>query len=51
MLENILGLDNSQMDKIINEVIKAVSSWKVIAQKIGISRAEQELMAAAFIVS
>lgn len=44
-------LDNSQMDKIINEVIKAVSGWKVIAQKIGISRAEQELMAAAFIVS
>lgn len=44
-------LDNSQMDKIINEVIEAVSSWKVIAQKIGISRAEQELMTAAFIVS
>lgn len=44
-------LDNSQMDKIINEVIEAVSSWKVIAQKIGISRAEQELMAAAFKVS
>lgn len=44
-------LDNSQMDKIINEVIEAVSSWKVIAQKIGISRAEQELMSAAFIAS
>lgn len=44
-------LDNSQMDKIINEVIEAVSSWKVIAQKIGISRSEQELMTAAFIVS
>lgn len=44
-------LDNSQMDKIINEVIEAVSTWKVIAQKIGISRAEQELMAAAFKVS
>ncbi|KQX09887.1 type II toxin-antitoxin system HipA family toxin [Flavobacterium sp. Root420] len=44
-------LDNSQMDKIINEVIEAVSNWKVIAQKIGISRAEQELMTAAFIVS
>ncbi|MFB3388005.1 type II toxin-antitoxin system HipA family toxin [Flavobacterium sp. LAR06] len=43
-------LDNNQMDKIINEVIKAVSSWKVIAQKIGISRTEQELMTAAFIV-
>ena len=45
------SLDNSQMDKIINEVIEAVSNWKVIAQKIGISRAEQELMTAAFIVS
>jgi serine/threonine-protein kinase HipA len=44
-------LDNSQMDKIINEVIEAVSSWKVIAQEIGISRAEQELMTAAFIIS
>lgn len=44
-------LDNSQMDKIINEVIEAVRTWKVIAQKIGISRAEQELMAAAFKVS
>lgn len=44
-------LDNSQMDKIINEVLEAVSIWKVIAQKIGISRAEQELMTAAFIVS
>ncbi|MDX6191937.1 HipA domain-containing protein [Flavobacterium sp. Fl-318] len=44
-------LDDSQMDKIINEVIEAVSCWKVIAKKIGISRAEQELMTAAFIVS
>ncbi|MFH7012351.1 type II toxin-antitoxin system HipA family toxin [Flavobacterium sp. FlaQc-52] len=44
-------LDDNQMDKIINEVIEAVSCWKEIAKKIGISRAEQELMTAAFIVS
>lgn len=44
-------LDESQMNEIIDEVIVAVSSWKVLAKKIGISRAEQELMTAAFIVS
>ncbi len=43
-------LDDRQMDQIINEVVEAVSSWKVIAQKNGISRSEQELMATAFIV-
>jgi serine/threonine-protein kinase HipA len=42
-------LNSVQMDQIIDEVVKAVSHWKVIAKKIGISRAEQELMAAAFI--
>ena len=36
------------MDCIINEVKKAVSKWKEIAQQIGISRNEQELMKSAF---
>ena len=42
-------LNNEQMDAIIEEVLDAVSQWKKIANKLGISRAEQELMAAAFV--
>jgi serine/threonine-protein kinase HipA len=38
----------SDMDSIIKEVKVAVSSWKVVAQNIGISRTEQEMMASAF---
>lgn len=41
-------LDAKQMDKIIKEVMKSVSQWQTIAGKIGISRAEQELMNGAF---
>ena len=41
-------LDNNQMEVIIQEVLKATSSWKTIAKEIGISRTEQELMAKAF---
>lgn len=41
-------LDPKQMDKIIKEVMKSVSQWQTIASKIGISRAEQELMKRAF---
>ncbi len=37
-----------EMDKIIKEVKKAVSTWKDVAQEIGISRAEQKMMAPAF---
>lgn len=44
-------LDGNQMDKIIDEVIAAVNTWKVVAKKIGISRSEQELMTPAFIIS
>ena len=36
------------MDTIIEEVMASVSQWKKIANEIGIPRAEQELMAAAF---
>ena len=42
-------LDNKQMDIIIEEVMASASQWKKIANEIGIPRAEQELMAAAFI--
>lgn len=42
-------LNNEQMDAIIKEVLDAVSQWKKIANKLGISRAEQVVMAAAFI--
>jgi len=38
----------SEMDSMIADVIAAVSRWRVLAQSIGISRAEQELMASAF---
>lgn len=37
-----------EMDAIILEVKTAVSCWKVVAQDIGISRTEQEIMASAF---
>jgi serine/threonine-protein kinase HipA len=38
----------AEMNKIITDVKKAVSGWKKIAQKTGISRVEQELMSGAF---
>ena len=41
-------LSGTQMDLILKEVRDAVSQWKSIAQEIGISRQEQQLMAAAF---
>jgi serine/threonine-protein kinase HipA len=41
-------LKSSEMDNILNEVFTSVKQWKSIAQKIGISRAEQELMQTAF---
>jgi len=41
-------LSVAEMNTIITEVKTAVSSWKNIAREMGISRAEQELMSAAF---
>lgn len=41
-------LSDVEMDKIINEVKKSVANWQTVANKIGISRAEQELMQPAF---
>lgn len=41
-------LDNEQMNTIIEEVLESVGKWKKIAGEIGISRADQELMASAF---
>ncbi|MDQ2719877.1 MAG: HipA domain-containing protein [Bacteroidota bacterium] len=41
-------LSDAAMNTIIAEVKAAVSGWKDIAQEIGISRAEQEIMSAAF---
>ncbi len=41
-------LTEVEMNSIIVEVKTVVSNWKSVAQKIGISRAEQELMSAAF---
>ncbi|WP_158796629.1 type II toxin-antitoxin system HipA family toxin [Pedobacter sp. L105] len=41
-------LDDKQMDKIIEEVRSAVNSWEKVAKRIGIPRAERELMAGAF---
>lgn len=43
-------LDNKQMNTIIEEVLNSVTQWKEIAEKIGISRGEQELMARAFMI-
>lgn len=41
-------LTDSEMETIIAEVKKVVSSWKVVAQDIGIPKSEQEIMASAF---
>jgi len=41
-------LTDSAMETIISDVKAAVSCWKEVAQEIGISRAEQEIMASAF---
>lgn len=41
-------LTNSAMDTIISEVKWAVSCWEKTAQNLGISRAEQEMMASVF---
>lgn len=41
-------LNKQQMEVIIEDILKTTSNWKTIAKKIGISRAEQELMAKAF---
>ena len=40
----------NQMEKITNDVFSAIRNWKEIAQEIGISRAEIEMMAPAFSV-
>lgn len=41
-------LSDGEMDAIINEVMAAVSQWRSVAAKLGISRGEQELMQGAF---
>lgn len=41
-------LDEKQMDHIIAEVLDSVSQWEKIADKIGISRSEREIMHGAF---
>src|SRR5690606_32689538 len=41
-------LDHKQMDRIIQEVLESVSQWDRVADNIGISRAEKELMSGAF---
>jgi serine/threonine-protein kinase HipA len=41
-------LENKQMDAIIEEVKSAVSKWEEVANKIGISRSEQQIMSNAF---
>jgi serine/threonine-protein kinase HipA len=37
-----------EMDRVVNDIHTAICSWKEIAKEIGISRAEQEMMAPAF---
>jgi len=43
-------LDDQQMNHIITEVMAVTKNWKKLADQIGISRAEQELMSKAFAV-
>lgn len=42
-------VNEKRANEIIKEVIEAVSNWKVVAKKYGISRVEQEIKAIAFI--
>lgn len=46
---NYFRLSVNEMDAIIAEVVRTVSGWKKLANEIGISRAEQELMEPAFL--
>lgn len=41
-------LDHHRMDEIIQEVLESVRQWEQVADQIGISRAEKELMSGAF---
>ena len=41
-------LDEKQMEIIIVEVLNSVGRWKDLANRIGISKTEQELMEGAF---
>lgn len=41
-------LNNNQMEEIIQQVLGVTNKWKTIANEIGISRSEQELMEKAF---
>lgn len=41
-------LTKEEMETILGEVMDAVRNWRTLAQQIGITRAEQELMAKAF---
>ncbi|WP_333696004.1 type II toxin-antitoxin system HipA family toxin [Flavobacterium sp.] len=41
-------LNNNQMEVIIQEVLEVTNKWKTMANEIGISRSEQELMEKAF---
>ncbi len=42
-------LDNHQMDNIIKEVMTSCQRWKEIADQLGIAKAEQKVMAKAFL--
>jgi hypothetical protein len=39
------------MDTIISEVKVGTKNWRIIANELGISRQEQELMASAFVLA
>ncbi|WP_053991622.1 type II toxin-antitoxin system HipA family toxin [Mangrovimonas sp. TPBH4] len=41
-------LDNQKMDEIIKEVLSVVSTWQKVAEEIGISNKERDLMSKAF---
>lgn len=43
-------LNNEQMDEIIKQIVSVTQNWKQLAIKIGIPRAEQELMGKAFAI-
>lgn len=41
-------LNKNQMDTIIHQVLESVEKWKILANELGISKTEQELMQGAF---
>ena len=41
-------LNKDQIDQILHEIVAVVEDWRTLASKLGISRADQEIMSPTF---